>query len=187
VGTESSKRESGFGFAVVCNQHNRRLDRQSEMSPQGRGGASRPTARHLISRVSVFAFRLLRLRFADFVDRNERQHGKGRKSYHHRGAPSACPAQLYGCGKSFRRPNSAQWSRSLSTAWPKRWAQFALKTARRAVGAVGGREHQSAGAVRCRDGGSGLGQCGRARRGGRCAYCKSHPAIGAGRPGSEDR
>jgi hypothetical protein len=137
------------------------------MSPQGsRGGASCLTARHPISGVSVFAFRLLTLRFADFVDRNERQHGKGRKSYHHRGAPSACPAELYGCGKSFRRSNSAQWSRSLSTAWPKRWAQVCIKNGSAGCWRRGRASASISRRVHCRDVESGPGQCRRARRGG---------------------
>jgi hypothetical protein len=87
-------------------------------APVTRCGFCSPTAR-LSSRVSFFAFKRLIWRLANFVHRNDRQHSKDRESHHHRSAPSAWPTPIVSRGESFRRSNSAQRPRSLSTAWPK--------------------------------------------------------------------
>jgi hypothetical protein len=52
--------------------------------------------------VSIFVFELLTLRPANFADGNECQHGKDRKSYHHRATPNTAQHDCIAAAKAFR-------------------------------------------------------------------------------------
>jgi hypothetical protein len=84
VGLAVTTRDRALATAAITN---------GDLDPQRKDQAriKQRIGEHRVKAFSIFVFEFNAQRLANFGDGNERQHGKDRKSYHHRATPDVCP------------------------------------------------------------------------------------------------